>query len=339
MNDRAGLAAQRWELGSLHASVSGSEVCSWFGGSFVVYVIDVSHNIEGGGVVRWTVKKQYSEWVQLRKDTKADSDGIKFPITYSTSTEAANRTSLLDEFLRRLLQVTTLSGTSVLALAAFLEEGRHTDNGPVLHTTAVSGVERLGGNALVDPAAGQAVDTGNHHAAENTSDPRHCQKPPPSVEEPVCARASMPRLQLFSRHNVGKHPELVAVIDAAGQVVNQTTGEASASVSVFLADNRIPQHLVLRYIDGPFKGKTVPQARRIQNAVDCPPDDPACKYAPGRVQVHSRSGFACSPNVFAVISDTGHFIHEGSGTVYRSKRQFLLANGIPANYVSTLDAL
>ena len=143
------------------------------------------------------------------------------------------------------------------------------------------------------------------------------------------------RLQLFSRHGIAKRPELLPVISAGGDaVVNQTTGDVYANVTAFLAQNQVSPHYVLRYIEGPFKGKTLPNARLMENAVLENSDQPKRSYAHGRVQVHSRSGYPRTPPIFAFISETGKFIHEGSGTVYRSKRHFLLGNSVPPNYVS-----
>ena len=95
-------------------------------------MIDV---INCAGATCWTVKKQYSEWTQLWKTTKADSDGIGFPTRVdghpSTSELATLRATRLNVFLQRMLQ-TTLSGASVHALAAFLgvDLDQHTGNGP-----------------------------------------------------------------------------------------------------------------------------------------------------------------------------------------------------------------
>ena len=142
------------------------------------------------------------------------------------------------------------------------------------------------------------------------------------------------RLQLFSRHGIAKRPELTPVISAGGDaVVDQTTGDVYANVTAFLTDNHVSPHYVLRYIDGPFKGKTLPHARLMENAVLENSAQPKRTYTPGRVQVHSRSGYPRTPPIFAQISETGQFIHEGSGTVFRSKRHFLLGNSVPPNYV------
>jgi SHAQKYF class myb-like DNA-binding protein len=129
---KAGIATQRWALGSLSAKVKGAEVCTFAGSSFVVYHTACCGRSACGEEHRWTVHKRFSEWKTLRRATKADSEGVCFPKQMEGRIRglasgrpdmaiAGKRASRLDDFVQHLLRAPlSLSDGSVQAVCAFL---------------------------------------------------------------------------------------------------------------------------------------------------------------------------------------------------------------------------
>ena len=163
------------------------------------------------------------------------------------------------------------------------------------------------------------------------------------------------RVQVFSRHGTLQMPDLVADIPASGVgVQDPATKTHFSSVSKFLLANNLPKHLTLRYIEGPLCGKTLSEARSVDESGNVTGASggsttsggqagtsaarkrvlQARAYVPGRVQVHTRSGYPKEPAIYGTIPPDGSgIIDDCAGRIYDSPRAFCIAHSQPANYI------
>jgi hypothetical protein len=148
------------------------------------------------------------------------------------------------------------------------------------------------------------------------------------------------RLQLFSRHNIVKREELIALILPEGAGVKlETTGDCFQTVAAFISANQVSRHHTLRYIEGPFKGMTLEKARMEEKSIADQFASTSSHRPAGRALVHNRSGYVWDPPLYATITQSGEIVAD-SGAVHTSLRGFFSDNGVPANYVMrTIETL